>query len=69
MSPLAVARSQNRIYVRNMQYRDDLPENCPPVDARLISDERVVYRLLYGDVPTAADFISRWEMDRTRPTR
>lgn len=60
------ARNGNRMYVRDMRYRDDLPEDCPPGDAKMATDGQVVFRLLYGEVPTVEDFVSRWEMDRTR---
>ena len=62
----AVARCLERIYVGLVDYRDELPEDCPPGDAVVIDEAWTVYRLLYGDEPTAMDFMSRWEQDRRR---
>ena len=44
-----------------MEYRDDLPEDCPPPAATVIEEELVMYRLLWGDEPTEEDFKSKWQ--------
>ena len=43
------------------EFRDDLPSECPPADAREISGAETVYRLVKNNPPIAGDFISRRE--------
>ena len=38
-----------------MQFRDELPDDCPPEGHEIIDSERVVYRLVRGDAPQAED--------------
>ena len=42
-----------------MSYRDPLPEGCPPDAAEEIGTERIVFRLVESDPPTALDFLSQ----------
>ena len=42
-----------------MNYREPLPEGCPPDDAEEITAPRVVYRLVRNDPPTSYDFRSQ----------
>lgn len=42
-----------------MNYREPLPEGCPPSEADEIDSERSVYRLVPSDPPTAQAFRSR----------
>ena len=42
-----------------MQYRELLPDGCPPPEAEEIAAERTVFRLVRSDPPTDADFRSK----------
>lgn len=42
-----------------MEFRDTLPAECPPVDAKSITGKLYVYRALDADVPCDADFFSQ----------
>lgn len=41
------------------QFRDDLPSGCPPVDAREVTGEESVFRLVRSNPPNASDFQSQ----------
>ena len=41
-----------------MQYREPLPQDCPPPSAQDITEQTVRYRLLKGMIPTQRDFDS-----------
>jgi hypothetical protein len=41
-----------------MTYRDELPQNCPPLCAREIQEPCQVYRLVRSNLATASDFLS-----------
>ena len=42
-----------------MQYRDPLPEDCPPPEAAEINRPSVFFRMVHNDPPTEADFLSQ----------
>ena len=42
----------------NIDYREKLPDGCPPADAQEISNVVVVFRLVRSDPPTDEDFKS-----------
>ena len=42
-----------------MNYREPLPDDCPPDDAEEITAPRVVYRLVRNNPPTDDDFRSQ----------
>ena len=42
-----------------MNYREPLPENCPPDEAEEIAAPRLVYRLVCNNPPTDDDFQSQ----------
>jgi hypothetical protein len=42
-----------------MNYREPLPENCPPDEAEEITSPRLVYRLVRNNPPTDDDFQSQ----------
>ena len=42
-----------------MNYREPLPENCPPDEAEEIAAPRLVYRLVRSNPPTDDDFQSQ----------
>ena len=42
-----------------MNYREPLPEDCPPETAEEITEPRLVYRLVRNNPPTDADFRSQ----------
>jgi hypothetical protein len=42
-----------------MNYRESLPEDCPPESADEITEARLVYRLVKGAPPTLNDFLSQ----------
>ena len=43
---------------RPVCYREVLPEGCPPDTAREVTEERLVFRIVQSNTPTAADFES-----------
>ena len=40
-------------------YREELPDGCPPQDAKEIVDEIICYRLVHHEPPTEEDFRSQ----------
>ena len=42
-----------------MNYRDPLPNGCPPIESTEVVDERVVFRLVISNPPTGDDFRSQ----------
>ena len=42
-----------------MNYREPLPDGCPPDEAEEITEPRIVYRLVRTDPPTDCDFMSQ----------
>ena len=44
-----------------MQFRDELPDDCPPEGHEIIDAERWVYRLVRGDTPQAEDIRNSYE--------
>lgn len=42
-----------------MNYREPLPDGCPPDDAEEITERRIVYRLVRTNPPTDDDFRSQ----------
>ena len=42
-----------------MNYREPLPQGCPPEDSEEIAEPRVVYRLVRNNPPTDDDFRSQ----------
>jgi hypothetical protein len=52
-----------------MSYRDSLPDGCPPDAAEEISTERIVFRLVRTDPPTAQDFLSQRQENPDRVFR
>ena len=48
-----------------MHYRDELPDDCPPLQASEIDRPRTFYRMVRNNPPTEADFRSQRQ---ERPT-
>ena len=46
------------LVVTLLEYREPLPENCPPAEATEIRTARRFYRLVEDDAPTEGDFES-----------
>lgn len=46
-----------------MKYREQLPPNCPPADAKEITTPFVIYRLVKNNPPTEKDFKSYRELN------
>jgi hypothetical protein len=49
-----------------MNFKEPLPQQCPPNDAIDVAHE-VVYRKLIGNMPTQQDFVSHGAKGKTRP--
>lgn len=43
----------------SVKFPDYFPEGCPPPEA--VGEERVLFRLCYGPVPTENDFVSHYQ--------
>ena len=50
----------------NSPFRDDLPEGCPPGEAREIISKITCYRLVHNDPPTYDDFRSQRTLEPNR---
>ena len=49
-----------------MTYREDLPENCPPQEAKPIAEPRKFFRLISDYPPVERDFDSVWKLQPER---
>ena len=49
-----------------MEYREELPENCPPDHANEIVEPMVVYRIKRRDRPFSEFFDSEYKIDPSR---
>ena len=68
--PKAVFQASAILHEANiMEYLEPLPKNCPPKDAKDISDDITVYRLVKTAPPTADDFRSARAISPNRPIR
>lgn len=52
-----------------MNYREPLPNDCPPPEASEIADPRIVFRLVRLDPPTLDDFRSQRDEQPTASFR
>ena len=48
------------------QYREELPDGCPPSNAKEIANETICYRLVNNDPPTDDDFRSQRTLEPNR---
>ena len=46
-----------------LEYREPLPDDCPPAVAEEIVAPRIVYRLVWSDPPSFDDFRSQRDLD------
>lgn len=45
-----------------MEFRDDLPNGCPPPEATEIVNPTIVFRLVEGDEPSETDFLTHRQL-------
>lgn len=49
-----------------MDYKEPLPDQCPPREAINLNDGLVVFRMIESEVPTSIDFDSHWLKNPTK---